>query len=43
MMDAVADSAPMLADGHEAKFQSHVHLAVNPPPPKPLKPAPGGG
>jgi peptidyl-tRNA hydrolase, PTH1 family len=37
MLDALADNAPMLVDGHEAKFQSHVHLAVNPPPPKETK------
>ena len=34
LLDAVADNAAMLVEGHEAKFQSHVHLKVNPPPPK---------
>ena len=29
LLDAVADNAEMLVTGHEAKFQSHVHLAVN--------------
>jgi PTH1 family peptidyl-tRNA hydrolase len=31
LLDAVADNAATLVEGHEAKFQSHVHLAVNPP------------
>ena len=31
LLDAVADNAAMLVDGTEAKFQSHVHLKVNPP------------
>jgi PTH1 family peptidyl-tRNA hydrolase len=35
MLDAVADSAEMLVRGEDAPFQSKVHLAVNPPPPKP--------
>ena len=30
LLDAVADNAAMLVDGTEAKFQSHVHLKVNP-------------
>lgn len=34
LLDAVADNAAMLVDGTEAKFQSHVHLKVNPPPPR---------
>ncbi len=29
LLDAVADNAEMLVTGQEAKFQSHVHLAVN--------------
>jgi peptidyl-tRNA hydrolase, PTH1 family len=35
MLDAVADNAEMLVRGEDAPFQSKVHLAVNPPPPKP--------
>ena len=35
MLDGVADNAEMLARGEDAPFQSKVHLAVNPPPPKP--------
>ncbi len=31
LLDAVADNAATLVEGHEAKFQSYVHLAVNPP------------
>lgn len=31
LLDAVADNAAMLIEGSEAKFQSHVHLKVNPP------------
>jgi peptidyl-tRNA hydrolase, PTH1 family len=34
LLDAVADNAAMLVEGTEAKFQSHVHLKVNPVPPK---------
>jgi PTH1 family peptidyl-tRNA hydrolase len=34
MLDAVADNAEMLVKGEDAPFQSKVHLAVNPPPPK---------
>ena len=34
LLDSVADNAAMLVEGQEAKFQSHVHLKVNPPPPK---------
>ncbi len=37
MLDAVADNAEMLVKGGDAPFQSKVHLAVNPPPPKPPK------
>jgi peptidyl-tRNA hydrolase, PTH1 family len=40
MLDAVADNAEMLVKGEDAPFQSKVHLAVNPEPPKPPKPAP---
>jgi peptidyl-tRNA hydrolase, PTH1 family len=35
MLDGVADNADMLVRGEDAPFQSKVHLAVNPPPPKP--------
>jgi peptidyl-tRNA hydrolase, PTH1 family len=35
MLDGVADNADMLVRGQDAPFQSKVHLAVNPPPPKP--------
>jgi peptidyl-tRNA hydrolase, PTH1 family len=35
MLDALADNAEMLVRGEDAPFQSKVHLAVNPPPPKP--------
>ncbi len=37
MLDAVADNAEMLVKGEDAPFQSKVHLAVNPPPPKEIK------
>ena len=37
MLDAVADNAAMLVEGAEAKFQSHVHLKVNPALPKATK------
>jgi peptidyl-tRNA hydrolase, PTH1 family len=37
MLDAVADNAEMLVRGEDAPFQSKAHLAVNPPPPKPLR------
>jgi peptidyl-tRNA hydrolase, PTH1 family len=40
MLDAVADHAEMLVKGEDAPFQSRVHLAVNPEPPKPPKSAP---
>jgi peptidyl-tRNA hydrolase, PTH1 family len=40
MLDAVADNADMLVQGEDAPFQSKVHLAVSPPPPKPPKSAP---
>jgi PTH1 family peptidyl-tRNA hydrolase len=35
MLDAVADNAALLIAGEDAKFQSKVHLKVNPPPVKP--------
>jgi len=35
MLDAVADNAALLIAGEDAKFQSKVHLKVNPPPEKP--------
>ena len=38
LLDAVSDNAAMLVEGQEAKFQSHVHLKVNPPPPKETRP-----
>lgn len=38
LLDAVADNAAMLVEGHEAKFQSHVHLKVTPPLAKAPKP-----
>lgn len=34
MLDGVADNAALLIEGAVAKFQSLVHLKVNPPPPK---------
>ena len=34
MLDAVAENADMLIEGKDAPFQSKVHLAVNPEPPK---------
>jgi peptidyl-tRNA hydrolase, PTH1 family len=39
MLDGVADHADMLVRGEDAPFQSKVHLAVNPPLPKPLRPS----
>ena len=38
LLDAVADNATMLVEGQEAKFQSHVHMKVNPAPPKAPRP-----
>ena len=35
MLDAVADNAELLVENKDAKFQSQVHLALHPPPPKP--------
>ncbi len=35
MLDGVADNIEMLVNGQDAPFQSKVHLAVNPPLPKP--------
>ena len=37
LLDAVADNAHQLIEGAEAKFQSHVHLKVSPPPLKEKK------
>ena len=37
LLDAVAEYAALLVEGEEANFQSKVHLAVNPPPPKEAK------
>ena len=34
LIDAVAEYLPLLVDGQDANFQSKVHLAVNPPPPR---------
>lgn len=34
MLDAIAEHAGLLVTGKDAAFQSKVHLAVNPPPPK---------
>jgi PTH1 family peptidyl-tRNA hydrolase len=34
MLDAVADNAALLVEGADSKFQSLVHLKVNPPSPK---------
>ena len=34
MLDAVADNAALLVENKDAKFQSQVHLALNPAPPK---------
>ncbi len=39
MLDAIADAAPMLAEGKDATFANKVHLAVHPEPPKKAKPA----
>jgi peptidyl-tRNA hydrolase, PTH1 family len=38
LLDALADNVDFLVSGQEAAFQSKVHLAVHPPPPKPKKP-----
>ena len=35
LIEGVADNFPLLVAGEESNFQSKVHLAVNPPPPKP--------
>lgn len=37
LIEGVAEHLPLLIAGQEANFQSKVHLAVNPPPPKPLR------
>mgnify|MGYP000173617027 CR=1 FL=1 len=39
MLDAIADAAPMLAEGKDATFANKVHLAIHPEPPKKAKPA----
>ncbi|MDE2445249.1 MAG: aminoacyl-tRNA hydrolase [Alphaproteobacteria bacterium] len=38
LLDAVADNVSMLAEGQDEKFQSKVHLKVNPIAPRPAKP-----
>ncbi len=38
LIDGVAEHMPLLIAGEDANFQSKVHLAVNPAPPKPDKP-----
>ena len=42
MLDAAADNAPMLVENKDAKFQSQIHLALYPPPPKPTRLTPSG-
>jgi peptidyl-tRNA hydrolase, PTH1 family len=37
LVEAIAESFPLLIAGEDAKFQSKVHLAVNPAPEKPAK------
>ena len=37
LLDAVAEYIPLLVQGEDATFQNKVHLAVNPPPEKPVK------
>jgi peptidyl-tRNA hydrolase, PTH1 family len=37
LIDGVAENLALLIEGQDANFQSKVHLAVNPPPPKPEK------
>jgi peptidyl-tRNA hydrolase, PTH1 family len=37
MLDAIADAAPLLAEGKDATFANKVHLALNPEPAKPKK------
>ena len=37
MLDAIADAAPLLAEGKDATFANKVHLALNPEPPKTKK------
>ncbi len=39
LLAGVSENAELLIDGKFAPFQSKVHLAVNPPPPKQAKPA----
>lgn len=38
MLDAIADAAPLLAEGKDATFANKVHLALNPEPVKPTGP-----
>lgn len=38
MLDAIADAAPLLAEGKDATFANKVHLALNPEPVKPAGP-----
>src|SRR5690554_2397721 len=38
MLDAIADAAPLLAQGKDATFANKVHLALNPEPVKPAGP-----
>jgi peptidyl-tRNA hydrolase, PTH1 family len=35
MLDAAADNAELLVENKDAKYQSQIHLALYPPPPKP--------
>ena len=37
LIAAVAENIPLLISGEDGSFQNKVHLAVNPPPEKPLK------
>ncbi|PKQ03207.1 MAG: aminoacyl-tRNA hydrolase, partial [Alphaproteobacteria bacterium HGW-Alphaproteobacteria-12] len=37
MLDAIADAAPLLAEGKDATFANKVHLALNPEPEKKQK------
>ncbi|MEX1154309.1 aminoacyl-tRNA hydrolase [Parvibaculum sp.] len=34
LIDAIADAAPLLAEGKDATFANRIHLALNPEPPK---------
>jgi PTH1 family peptidyl-tRNA hydrolase len=35
LIDAIADAAPLLVQGDDGEFMNRVHLALNPPRPKP--------